>query len=150
MWLTVCRGTVSGPPRRTTTVVLTPCKLHSATDSPWDPHPLAPGSWEQTWQRVCPNWSESPGDAGESISASPFPNSSASLGAARRWGWVGGVQQVHTLQLTMPPSGSCLSGDPSSLPCFPPRAHSIHRTLEFSSGSLTQSSSITSVPHWQS
>lgn len=66
-------GTVSGPPRRTTTVALSPCKHHSATDSPWGPYPPAPGSWEQTWQRVCPNWSGSPGETQEKVLVRPLP-----------------------------------------------------------------------------
>ena len=52
---------------------LSPCKLDSATDSPWDLHPPAPGSWEQTWQRVCPNWLGSPGETQEKVSVRPLP-----------------------------------------------------------------------------
>lgn len=80
----------------------------------------------------------------------PFPQLACFLRGFQKAGRGVRIQQVHTLQLATPPSGSCLAGDPSSLPCFPPHAHSIHRTLEFSSGSLTYSSSVTSVPYWQS
>lgn len=41
-------------------------------DSPWDRHPPTPNSWEQTWQRVCPNWSGSPEET-ETLLPIPAP-----------------------------------------------------------------------------
>ena len=80
-------------PGRTTTTAPSHCKLQSTVDSPWDPHPPAPNSWEQTWQRVCPNWSGSPEETWEKVLVSPFPQFACFLRAHQK---PGGPARLHT------------------------------------------------------
>lgn len=155
-WETMSRGVEvrsrrnsERPTNRATTVALSPCKHHSATDSPWGPHPPAPGSWEPNMAKgmsklVRVTWR----DAGQSISAAPSPSVCFLRGfqkGGRGCASAGSHTSAGHATLRFL---SCWR--PLQSPCFPAHAHSIHRTLEFSSGSTDHSSSVTSVPHWQS
>lgn len=130
---------------------LSPCKHHSATDSPWGPHPPAPGSWEQTWQRVCPNWSGSPGETQDKVLVRPLPPARLLPQGLPEAG-AGGAHPAEFTHFSWPrhPQVPVLLETPQS----PPASHHMptastgpwNSALE----ALTHSSSVTSVPHWQS
>lgn len=91
-------------------------------------------------------------DMGESISVPLPPACLLPQSPPETWG----SSTFAHLSWRCHPSGSCLVGDLSNLPCLPLRAHSINRgegspgPWEFSFGSWTHSNSVTTAFHWQS